>query len=190
MPVSRGAAGADRETRSRLSVRADMRTHSSTLIGFLLASLAAAAAAGTAPAASPENPPPETPAILVLPADPPSPAELATVRRWHAEVHPALQLLLAAWHGAGRDLERWHWRRSAPGCRQLERALAEHRGAALRPVPQYRLARELGAWLERLERGAQACLADRYFEASYELGEARSEYLRLVRTLARFELAP
>lgn len=132
----------------------------------------------------------ETPAILIQPAAPPSPERLVAMRRWHDRYRTALTPALAAWSGAGRDLERWYYRGSAPGCQALARTLAAVDAGSLLPAPEYGLSRDLDALLEGLARGAAACLVGRYFEASYELGEARGVYLGLVRRLGRYGLEP
>lgn len=152
----------------------------STLVPTLL--IACGLAAGAAAA--------EEPTILVRPADPPAAPEVAAMRHWHGRWALALHPVLAAWQAAGRDLERWYYRGNAPGCRALARTLASVEPADLTPAPEYGLTRDVGALLDRLEQGAEACVAGRYFEASYELGEARGAYLGLVRRLRRYGLEP
>ncbi len=132
----------------------------------------------------------EPPAIVVRPAAPPAPEAVAALRQWHGRWALALQPVLAAWRGAGRDLERWHRRGSAPGCRALLERLDVLDPAAFTPAPEYSLTRDADALLDRLGRGARACLVGRYFEASYELGEARGVYLGLVRRVGRYGLEP
>jgi len=148
--------------------------------------LALALAAAPAPRAAGA----EEPAISVRPADPPAPERVAALRAWQLRLTPTLAPVLGAWQGAGRDLERWYYRGSAPGCRALARALAALDPGPLVPAPEVGLSRDVDALLVRLARGAEACLVGRFFEASYELGEARGAYLGLVRRLERYGLEP
>jgi hypothetical protein len=115
---------------------------------------------------------------------------LAALRHWQGGLTATLGPVLGAWGRALRDLERWYYRDSFPGCRALARTLATVDPADLQPAPEIGLARDANALLAHLRSGASACLAGRFFESSYELGEARLAYLGLVHRLGRYGLAP
>jgi hypothetical protein len=98
--------------------------------------------------------------------------------------------VLAGWAGARRDLDRWPRRGTAPGCRALARAVPGFDAGRLQPAPDAQLGAALAETVWRLGEGAESCIADRYFDAAFQLEEATRAYLRLARGLRRYGLEP
>lgn len=128
--------------------------------------------------------------IVIRPSDGPSPERRAAVRRWISGATAELEDVMPAWARARRDLARWPRRGTAPGCRALARAVPRVEAARIQPAPDLRLGADLAEAVWRLGEGAESCLADRYFDASFHLDEAMKAWLRLARGLRRYGIEP
>ncbi|MEZ5330657.1 MAG: hypothetical protein R2991_01090 [Thermoanaerobaculia bacterium] len=128
--------------------------------------------------------------IVIRPSDGPSPERRAAVRRWIGGAEAELEDVVAAWARARRDLERWPRRGTAPGCGALARAVPRVDAGRIQPAPDLRLGSDLAETVWRLGEGAESCLTDRYFDASYHLEEAMKAWLRLARGLRRYGIEP